>query len=217
MSETLDQDGFIKSQPLKLSAGWTIDWFIFPEVDPNEDNLDLFDSSSLLSAHNENCNIVMDVCWSPEMDINGRFMIKVLPSYKTYLEGKGIWSIDTDWENPAIEFESKSRLETVDKIESIFSNPPLFKDLRFKTPIGSLKDPDETIRLELIKYGPIHEVAQKAIAVPNKELHLLIIDHNDVGPEVLQFMIDANGVHKGPRNKALSKLNSKAFKAKHDL
>lgn len=217
MNDHIDENGSVKLQPLRISSGWTIDWFTFPDIDPTEETIELFDSSSLLTAYHESCHLHLDVAWEPEMDINGQFVLKAHSYLKTFDEHKNIWRIDVDWSHPVVEFETKSKKEVISKIEEILRVPPCFSDPRFIKATGVIIEPQETYRLELESEGPNINLAKKIAETGDKRLQLLFIDHPEISPQVLSYFIEMKRILKGPKKKAIDKLNSRAFKTKHGI
>lgn len=212
MESHIDQNGFVKMQPLRMSPGWSIEWFTFPDVDPSAATIDLFDSSSLLIAFHEGCHIQLDVAWKPEMDINGYFELNLHSYLKTFDETKNIWRIDVDWNNPALEFQTKSRAELIAKLEEVMRIPPCYEDPRFIKANGLLVQPAENLRLELVKHGPSLALAERIAKSQHKGIQLLLIAHKAISHHVLSAFIDMDGLQKGPKKKALDKLNSKVFR-----
>jgi hypothetical protein len=64
-------------QPLRIPAGWRIDWNTLEEVDPGEEPAEAFGGSSVFLATNEGRRFQIDVEWRPEFDPEGNFYLRV--------------------------------------------------------------------------------------------------------------------------------------------
>jgi hypothetical protein len=116
-----------KLQPLRISAGWNIEWNLFYEVDPSENTIHYLDSSSLLHLNNYCLMRAINLDFRPENDVNGHFYLRVLNlTKKVSLKNKKV-SYDADWENLYFELKSKNRLEIVNEIERLVIETPIFK------------------------------------------------------------------------------------------
>jgi hypothetical protein len=106
-------------QPLRITAGWNIEWNLFYEIDVTEESIHYFDSSSLLHISNHNILKAIDLDFRPEKDINGYFYLRVINL--TAVENPKTKEIDYsgDWENLHFEFRSKNRIEIVEQIERL--------------------------------------------------------------------------------------------------
>ena len=106
-------------QPLRITAGWKIEWNLFYEVDVTKEFIHYFDSSSLLHLSNQNILKAIDLDFRPEKDVNGHFYLRVINL--TAVENPKTKEIDYDgdWENLHFEFKSKNRLEIVEQIERL--------------------------------------------------------------------------------------------------
>lgn len=63
-------------QPLRIPAGWRVDWNTLLEVDPGNAD-EAFGGSSLFMATNEGRRFRIDVEWRPEFDPNGSYRMRV--------------------------------------------------------------------------------------------------------------------------------------------
>jgi hypothetical protein len=104
----------LKHQPLRIPAGWTVSYNSFYEVDPGSDtyieglpngNAWGLSSQDLLQISNSHYDVLVDLGWVPDEDPNGSFVVQVIR--------------ETDWSSPLAEFESKSRIATVQRLESL--------------------------------------------------------------------------------------------------
>lgn len=112
-------------QPLRITAGWNVEWNLFYEVDPAEDTLTYLDSSSLLHLNNFTLMRAINLDFRPENDVNGSFYLRVI-NLTAVTKTKKI-DYDADWENLYFEFSSKSRVEIVEQIERLVIQTPTFK------------------------------------------------------------------------------------------
>jgi hypothetical protein len=101
-------------QPLRVPAGWTMSYSSFYEVDPGsevhvkglpEGSAWALFNQDMLQMSNAHYDVVLDMGWVPDQDPNGSFVVQVIRG--------------TDWDNPLAEFESRSRPDVVQWIESI--------------------------------------------------------------------------------------------------
>lgn len=115
-------------QPLRITAGWNVEWNLFYEVDISEETLTYLDSSSLLHLNNYGLMRAVNLDFRPENDVNGSFYLRVINL--TAVENRKTKKIDYtgDWENLYYEFSSKNRLEIVKEIERLLVQTPPFKN-----------------------------------------------------------------------------------------
>jgi predicted butyrate kinase (DUF1464 family) len=116
-----------KLQPLRITAGWKVEWNLFYEVDISEETLTYLDSSSLLHLENHQLMRAINLDFRPENDVNGYFYLRVINL--TTVENPKTKKIDFrgDWENLYFEFKSKKRKEVVEQIERLVVQTPPFK------------------------------------------------------------------------------------------
>ena len=114
-------------QPLRITAGWNIEWNLFYEVDPSEETLHYLDSSSLLHLNNYGLMRAINLDFKPENDVNGQFYVRVINLTEVVHPKTKKIAYDGDWENLYFEFSSKNRLEIVKEIERLVYQTPPFK------------------------------------------------------------------------------------------
>ena len=117
----------INLQPLRITAGWCIEWNLFYEVDPSKETMHYLDSSSLLHLENHQLMRAINLDFKPEKDVNGDFYLRVINLTKI-INKKGHINYEGDWENPYFELKSKNRLEIVQEIERLVVQLPIFKN-----------------------------------------------------------------------------------------
>lgn len=115
-----------KLQPLRIISGWHVEWNLFYEVDPAENTMTYFDSSSLLHLNNEHAKRAINLDWSPESDINGYYNLRVINLIKVVDSKTKKIRYEGDWENLHYEFKSRNRLEVVAEIERLLVQLPPF-------------------------------------------------------------------------------------------
>lgn len=64
-------------QPLRIPAGWLIQWNTLEEIDPEQGISEGYGGSSIFLATNETRRFRIDVEWRPEFDPEGRFHMRV--------------------------------------------------------------------------------------------------------------------------------------------
>ena len=69
----------ISYQPLRMPAGWRVDWNKLFDLDPTVENVraGYFGGSSLLAASNEHLRLQIDLEWRPEDDPSGEYLLWV--------------------------------------------------------------------------------------------------------------------------------------------
>ena len=197
-------------QPLKIPAGWTVEWNVLTDIDPTEDNIHEF-TGNLLLINSPTRLKSIDVSWKPEGDINGYYQLQViylLPKFNTKtntIEYEGVWK------TPELEFKTKNRLELVDKINYLLFTVKPYIDTRILLKPGIVDEPNEAVRQDLLVNGLTKEVATKIIASNHKKLQELMLDHKAVSYADVQ-KLSQEGASKGVKNKAKQLLNSKQFR-----
>lgn len=144
---------FKEKQPLRIETGWKVTWNTFNEVDPSLKNISQLSASSLLTLHHTHLNRLIDLCWRPEENLQGAFILLVLNTCEIFNAKTNTQDIDADWENPYLRFESTSRLEIVAKLEQLMLQLPPFKDFRILKNRGVVSQPSEGYRIELLEKG----------------------------------------------------------------
>jgi hypothetical protein len=117
----------IDLQPLKVIAGWQVEWNTFYEVDPSAENMHFFEGSSLLHLNNPRRKRGINLEWRPENDENGEFILRVLNLTATYNAKYNEIEFSADWEHPFKEIRTNNRLEIVKQLEYLMLTVPIFK------------------------------------------------------------------------------------------
>ncbi|MAB47621.1 MAG: hypothetical protein CMC05_03220 [Flavobacteriaceae bacterium] len=195
-------------QPLKIPAGWSVDWNLLTDTDPTEDIIHEFTGSSLLHISSHTRLKAIDVSWRPEGDINGAYQLQViylLPKFNTKtntLDYEGVW------EAPELEFSTQNRLELVDKLNHLLFYLKPYTDTRILLKPGIVDEPNEAIRQEFLSKGLTEKVVSKILDSNHKVLQNLMLDHEDISRPIVEKLVEI-GVSKGVRNKAKQLLSSK--------
>jgi len=198
-------------QPLKIPAGWSVEWNLLTDTDPTEDTIHEFTGSSLLLISSHTRLKAIDVSWQPEGDINGAYQLQViylLPKFNTKtntLDYEGVW------EAPELEFSTKNRLELVDKLNHLLFYLKPYTDTRILLQPGVVDEPHEAIRQELLTNDLTEELVKKIMASNHKKLQELLLDHKAVSYADVE-KLSKEGATKGVKNKAKQLLNSKQFR-----
>lgn len=92
-------------QPLRIQAGWKIEYNNFTEYDMDiHGSKDLFElNEDLLRLCNEKANLIIDLGWYPSHDINGKYLLLLVKDYK--------------WDCPLEQIASNSKKEIIAYIE----------------------------------------------------------------------------------------------------
>ena len=74
---------YYELQPLRIQAGWKIEYNNFTEYDVGiHGSNDLFElNEDLLRLHNEKANLIIDLGWYPNHDINGKYLLLLVKDY----------------------------------------------------------------------------------------------------------------------------------------
>lgn len=96
---------YYELQPLRIQAGWKIEYNNFTEYDIDiHGSNDLFElNEDLLRLYSEKANLVIDLGWYPCHDIDGKYMLSLVKDYK--------------WDCPLVQITSKSKKEIIACIE----------------------------------------------------------------------------------------------------
>ncbi len=96
---------YYELQPLRIQAGWKIEYNHFTEYDINIHNKkDLFElHEDLLQLYNEKANLLIDLGWYPSYDINGNYLLLLVKNFQ--------------WDCPLEQISSKSKKEIIAYIE----------------------------------------------------------------------------------------------------
>lgn len=197
-------------QPLKIPSGWSVVWNLLSKTDPTEDNIHEFSGSSLLLLNSPLRLKAIDVSWLPEGDINGAYQLQVICLLPRFNSKTNIMEYEGIGEAPELEFSTKKRLELVDKINHLLFYLKPYEDKRILLNPGVVDEPNEHIRLELLK-DLTPNVAEKIIISNHKELQDLLLEHMAVSKIMVEELAQS-GASKGIKNKAKQLLNSKRFK-----
>lgn len=96
---------YYELQPLRIQAGWKIEYNNFTEYDLAIHDLnDLFElNEDLIQLHNEKANLTIDLGWYPSHNINGNYLLLLVKDYK--------------WDYPLEQITSKNKSEIIACIE----------------------------------------------------------------------------------------------------
>jgi len=208
MRETGSEPGL---QPIRMVAGWKMDWNTFMELDPSEGNMDALSGSSLLMVSNPCTGRMIDLSWRPEYDVKGRYLLEVWNFVERFDERTNSMELEVDWENAHLTFESRDRLEVVKELERLMVQLEAYKDPRILLKRGVIDEGSESLRIEMDHCGLSPGLIDRIIKDGNSKIQDLLIDHEQVGRQTLTRLADS-GVKKGVRKKAMQKLNSRKFR-----
>jgi hypothetical protein len=198
-------------QPLRIEAGWCVNYNQLYEVDPISGYEIYFEGSSLLMLENKPRLKLIDIQWRPERDLNGEYKLQVLNFVENHNPKTNEFDNEVNWEMPFLTFTTKSRLELVEKLEELMRVLPNYEDPRITINRGVVDEISEFYRINLIENGLSKELIKKVLENGNSKIQNIILDDDKVTREIiLQF--EQNGISKKVRNKATQKLNSKQFK-----
>lgn len=200
----------MKLQPLRLEAGWEVTYNLFYEIDPLKGFENYFEGSSLLCLKNTRRQKIIDVCWRPELDINGQYELEVFNYQENFNFKTNDFDTNPNWEKPYLTFSTKNRIKLVEKLEEIMRTLPIYKDPRIFKKRGIVDEPSESYRVQLEQDGITNEILSKIINNGNYIIQNLALDHKDITRESILIFAE-QGITKKVKNKANQKLNSKKF------
>lgn len=198
-------------QPLKIPAGWSVEWNLLTETDPTEDTIQEFTGSSLLLINSPTRLKAIDVSWRPEGDINGAYQLQVICLLPKFNSETNTLDYEGVWEAPELEFSTKDRLELVDKINHLLFYLKPYTDTRILLQPGVVDEPNEAIGQELLANDLTEELVEKIMVSNHKKLQELLLDHKAVSYADVE-KLSKEGATKGVKNKAKQLLNSKQFR-----
>jgi hypothetical protein len=198
-------------QPLRIEAGWQVDYNQFYEVDPAPGYEHYFEGSSLLILQSNSRLKLIDVQWRPEKDLEGEYQVEVLNFLENFNTKTNEFDIAPNWENPSLTFSTKSRINLVHKLEELMRILPVYEDPRITEKRGIVDELSEAYRLELLENGISTSLAQKILKNGNPAIQNHLLDRNELPREII-LMFAEKGSTKKVRNKAKNKLYSKRFK-----
>lgn len=198
-------------QPLKIPAGWSVDWNLLTDTDPTEDTIHEFTGSSLLLISSHTRLKAIDVSWRPEGDINGAYQLQVIYLLPKFNNKTNTIEYEGIWEAPELEFSTKNRLELVEKINHLLFTLKPYTDTRILLKPGVVDVPNEAIRQDLLANGLTEEIVAKIITSNHKKLQELMLNHEAVSFTDIE-KLSQEGASKGVKNKAKQLLNSKQFR-----
>jgi hypothetical protein len=198
-------------QPLRIEAGWQVDYNQFYEVDPLPGKESYFTGSSLLILKNQARLKSIDVEWSSEGELSGEYRVNVLNYLENYTAKSDTYDIAPDWEHPVLVYSTRSRLELVDQLENLMRRLPIYEDPRICSKRGVIDQPSESYRIELENKGPSNELLARILHDGNAKIQRLLIDHTDITKEHLAEILERS-ISKKVKNKALQRLKSRAFR-----
>lgn len=96
---------YYELQPLRIQAGWKIQYNNFTEYDVDiHGKNDLSElNEDLLQLYNEKANLTIDLGWYPSHDVNGHYLLLLIKNF--------------DWDSPVEQISSKSKKEMIKIIE----------------------------------------------------------------------------------------------------
>ena len=171
---------------------------------------------TLFSAEDDDRRRVIDLEWVTENEFEGYYELKVINFTPVYDESEMGIIHEYHTDTPHYILKSTNRSEIVDEMNRLMWFLPRVEEERILKAPGKVDEPSESFRLMLVEHGPNPELCEKIIKLGNKQIQILLIEHPDITPEVLQSLIDS-GAYVKTRKKAGVLLNSKRFKKKHGL
>jgi hypothetical protein len=121
----------VKLQQLRISAGWTITYNGFYQIDPNPDIKllkapneltiwELFFSQDLFQAEHQASRLLIDIGWYPEGEPSGYYGLEIIRWEDKDSKGNREYL----WSTPVFSTETRSRVELVNVIEDLLLTAP---------------------------------------------------------------------------------------------
>lgn len=114
----------IKLQPLRIPSGWKVITNSFYNIDPtwdikiiNCDGVNIYDlyfTEDLFHAQQSNLGFAVDLGWYPDGDKNGKYRLLLIK-----VENGEEIEDKFKWDCPIVDFESRSKQEIIEKLESV--------------------------------------------------------------------------------------------------
>ena len=203
----------MKLKPLRIEAGWLVNYNQFYEVDPAPGYEHYFEGSSLLLLQNNSRLKLIDLQWRPERDLSGEYQVEVLNFLENFNAKTNEFDIVPNWENPFLTFTSKSSVNLVEILKELNRVLPVYEDPRMTEKRGLVDELSESYRLELLENGISTTLVQKILKYGSPAIQNHLLDQNELTREII-LMFAEKGKTKKVRNKAKQKLNSQQFKEK---
>ena len=108
-------------QPLRIPAGWFINWNTLLEIDPAEAEGGAFAGSSLFMATHAQMRFQIDVEWRPEFDPDGSYQMRVeYAPWKRTERGRRREDVALSFADAEVvhRFETRSRAELVRELDA---------------------------------------------------------------------------------------------------
>ena len=108
-------------QPLRVPAGWLINWNTLEEEDPAGEGDPSYGGSSVFMATNEGRRFLIDVEWRPEFDPEGSFRMRVeYAPWERTERGRRRADVPLDFGNAEVvhELETRSLAELVRELDA---------------------------------------------------------------------------------------------------
>lgn len=200
-----------KIQPLRVCPDWQVLYNLFFEIDEiTEENFDYVDSVYLLKLYSQSRNQFISMWWSPEADINGCYHIEIYHTLEVFNERTGEIDIKFE-EEPHTIFESKNRLEVVEKLEDFMRHLQIHEDPRILKSRAVVDEPSESYRLELLSNGLTEGLITNILKDGNKQIHILALGHKNINREIIVRFFNESRFSK-MKKKAEQMLNNKKFR-----
>ncbi len=193
-------------QPLRIPSGWTVSWNTMPELELSEDTISDFGSSSLIMLYNPSANRLIDVCWHPENDMAGAFLLKVCNCLEVFNGKTHSFEGKADWDSPVIEYKTTCKKEVIEKLEEVLQTIAPYKDPRILIKRGVVDEASEELRLQLKENNLDTNLFNAIINLDSPKLENLLLDSPNLSMEMLKYLKE-KGHNKRIKNKAQQKLN----------
>ena len=198
-------------QPLRIEAGWQVEYNQLYEVDATAGNEHYFEGSSLLMLKNSGRLKLIDVEWRPERDLKGAYFVRVLNYVENFNHKTNEMSSSPDWKKPHFAFSTQSRQTLVQQLEELMRLLPKYEDPRIVIKRGVVDEIGEQYRLQFLQHGFSEQLINNIINNGSAAIQQYILNQKSI-PKAVLILFSKDGITKKIRNQAFRKLNSKQFR-----
>ena len=174
-----------KHQPLRVYPDWQVLYNQFYEIDEiTQENIEWVDNDFQLKLYSKLRNQFIAMWWTPTLDVNGYYHIEVRPALEVYCSKTK--SMDLKFEKIHTVFESRDRLEIVEKLEEdLMWKLPHYEDPRILKGPGLVDQPSESYRIDLEENGFNEKLMNNILLNGNKKVQNIALLHPDLNRNII--------------------------------
>lgn len=196
-------------QPLRIEAGWQVEYNQLYEVDATAGHEHYFEGSSLLMLKNTARLKLIDVEWRPERDLKGAYHVRVLNFVENFNPKTNKMNSSPNWEDPHLTFSTQSRQTLVATLEKLMRVLPIYEDSRILIKRGVVDEVGEAYRLTFLQDGFSEQLIKKVIEKGSAAIQQYMLNQKSI-PKAALILFSEKGITKKIRNQAIHKLKQTA-------